>query len=228
MTQIPTNKFSPTTKFVDLKGNNIQLLSKYSFSGFINIRILALSQNKIQTIQAGAFEDLGILSYLDLGENNLTTIDGDIWKGLYSLEILRLSGNPLHAVSSMNLSGNPLNAMSSTNFSHLPYLELVLADLAILESLHGELSNPTNYPNTPTQPKLGLEDDTDLTCDDTMCWLKRLDDKGLMEFYGTNGNLTRPQCQNESMSWAEYSATLDCQGNEHIIFREHMSFSWGH
>ena len=200
MTQVPTDNISDTTTFVNLKYNNIKLLSNTSFSGLINIRILALSKNKIQTIQAGAFQDLGILQYLDLGQNNLTTIDGDIWTGLYSLKMLRISGNPLHA-------------MSSVYFPHLPYLESVLVDFSILKSLHEELANPTNYPDTPTQPKLGLEDDTDLTCDDTMCWLKRLEDKDLMEYYGTNGNLTERQCQNMSISWDEYSVTLNCPGN---------------
>ena len=169
----------------------IQNLSNTSFSGYNNIKILLLSNNTLKTIEAGTFNDLGILYYLDLGENDLTTIHGDIWVGLYSLETIRISHNPL-------------NTKSSVGFPNLPDLRLVLVDLVILKALNKELSAPANYPDTKTQPKLGLEED-DLPCDNNMCWLKKLEDKGLMA-------LTRPRCRNKTLYWDEYLETLNCPG----------------
>ena len=141
---------------------------------------------------------MGILSYLDLGGNDLTTIHGDIWVGLYSLETIRISHNPL-------------NTKSSVGFPNLPDLRLVLVNLVILKALDKELSAPANYPDTKTQPKLGLEED-DLRCDNSMCWLKKVEDKGLMAHYNRNGKVTRPKCENKSMYWDEYSETLNCPG----------------
>ena len=205
LTQVPTDKIPPTTKTVDLKGNDIAILSYNSFSGLVNVETLVLSSNKVQTIQTGTFKDQGKLLYLDLGENSLLILKGDFWVGLDSLNTLRISGNPIRN-------------MTSLGFSNLPKMKLVLIDLTTLESLHEELANPTNYPETLKQPKLGLEDDTDLTCNDTMCWLKRLEDKGLMAHYNVNGRLTRPRCQNKTMFWDEFSETLSCSGKNKDFF----------
>ena len=151
-----------------------------------------------------AFKDLGVLYYLDLGENDLVTMHGDIWVGRYSLETIRIYHNPL-------------NTKSSVRFPNLPDLRLVLVDLVILKALNKELSAPANYPDTKTQPKLGLEEDKDLPCDNSMCWLKKLEDKGLMAHYKRNGEMTRPKCENKSMHWDEYSETLNCSGKRYII-----------
>ena len=199
LTQVPRDQISPTTELVDLKGNTIQILSRTSFSGFINIRILLLSSNTLKTIQGGAFKDLGILSYLDLGENDITTIHGDIWDGLHSLKTLRISGNPIQN-------------LPSGAFPNLPNLTLVMVDLLILKSIGGELCDHATYPDTRTAPEVGLQHDTDLPCNSSMCGLKKLEDKGMMKHYDRKGVFTRPRCRNKTLYWDEYSETLKCSG----------------
>ena len=197
LTRVPTDQIPSKTKSVALKGNDIPGLSNNSFSGLVLIQTLVLSDNKVQIIQTGTFKDQGNLLYLDLVENSLRTIEGNFWLGLNSLNTLRVSGKPIRN-------------MTSLGFSNLSNLTLLLVDQLTLKFIHGELSNPTNYPNTPTQPKLGLEGDRDLTCDGTMCWLKRIEDKGMMRYYDVDGRLRRPRCQNKTMFWDQFSETLSC------------------
>ena len=139
------------------------------------------------------------LYYLDLGENDLTTIHGDIWAGLHSLKKLRISGNPIQT-------------MSSEGFSNLPSLTLVLVDLSILKSLGEGLFDHATYPDTRTASEVGLQHDGDLPCNSSMCWLKKLEDKGMMKHYERHNVFTRPRCRNKTMFWDEYSETLNCTG----------------
>lgn len=185
--------------FVDLKGNRIQILSKTSFSGFISIRILFLNSNTLKTIRARSFQDLGILFYLDLGGNDLVTIHGDIWIGLRSLKTLRISDNPIQTL--------PVKG-----FSNFPNLTLVMVDLLIMKSFGEELCDHATYPNTEIAPQVGLQHGTDLPCNSSMCWLKKLEDKSMMAHYESNGVPTRPRCRNKTLYWDEYSETLNCSG----------------
>ncbi|KAM3921478.1 leucine-rich repeat and fibronectin type III domain-containing protein 1-like protein [Leptodactylus fuscus] len=59
---------------LDLRGNNLKIISVQMFRGLKNLRILDLSKNNIATIHDSAFGSLPMLSVLNLDANSLSSV----------------------------------------------------------------------------------------------------------------------------------------------------------
>ncbi|XP_072311938.1 chondroadherin-like b [Eucyclogobius newberryi] len=85
--------FEPTTRLLDLRGNNFHYVPSGSFPGVAQVVSLHLQRCKIVDIEEGAFSGMKGLVYLYLSENDLTSISPDAFKGLPQLTYLHLEKN---------------------------------------------------------------------------------------------------------------------------------------
>ena len=157
---------------------------------------MTLSGNNISEILPGTLQAQKNLTFLDLGNNSLHSVDGQEWEGLESLTTLRISGNSLRNVS-------------SEAFSSLPKLETIIIDLKTLIALKQTILNTSTNPDPKSLPKFALEENY-LKCDETNCWLKKLEEKGMFAHYMKDGRPSRPKCYNTSKLWDEVD--LNCTG----------------
>ena len=138
------------------------------------------------------------MTFLDLGYNNLTSINGTMWEGLDSVETIRLTGNDIKIIG-------------TSGFSHLPEIKTIVISITVLVTHTTIILTNTTYPNTKQPPKLAIEDTDTLACNASSCWLKRLEEKGLVDHYLKDGKLFRPKCSNMDMYWDEMGdVDLNC------------------
>ena len=208
LTSVPTEQIPTNTTSVNLKNNSIQILDNNSFSGLTDITELSLSNNDISDIAPGTFHDQGRLTYLDLGYNNLSTINGSMWEGLDNVTTLRLTGNDLTTIR-------------HPGFPHLSSLSTIVVDYPTLKRHKRQLLHPLTYPDLKPRPhvahsqssrmwvNLAVEGNL-LPCDESSCWLKRLEEKGFdPHYYNENGTWCRPKCFNSNKYWDEVD--LNCE-----------------
>ena len=199
LTEFPTEHIAENINTVQVNNANITTLGTKALLGLTGLVMLILSNNNIKTIVPGAFYNQSNLKRLDLGENSLTTIDGAMWVGLPALEILRLSGNKLQIL--------PHHA-----FSNLPNLNILAVCYPLLVQEKQNLFTQNTFPDSKKQPEIGLEqDDRNLVCNSSNCWLKEKEDKGLLIHYKKNGRPFRPRCSDQpELYWDEVD--LKCSG----------------
>ena len=159
---------------------------------------LILSNNNITTIIPGAFRCQVKLKYLDLGGNELTIINGNVWAGLVSLETLQLTGNKFPSLPS---------------FSNLPELKILTVGFSVAVLEKEKLFEPSTFPSSKRQPpRIGLEeDDNFLVSNSSNCWLKRIEEKGMLVHYQKNGRPSRPKCSDKP-GWYWDEVDLKCPG----------------
>ena len=183
-----------------MKNANIRTLEKGSLAGLISLENLILSNNNIKTIVPGVFHHQVNMKYLDLSGNKLTVINGNVWDGLVSLETLQLTGNRFHS-------------LPSDAFSNLPELKILTVGFSVAVLEKEKLFDPRTFPSSKRQPpKIGLEgEDNFLVCNSSNCWLKRMEEKGLLVHYQKNGQPSRPKCSDKpGLYWDEVD--LKCPG----------------
>ena len=202
LSNVPTEEIPTNTTSVNLKNNSIQKLDNNSFTGLNDIANLSLSNNHISDITPGTFQDQKKLTFLDLSYNNLTSINGTMWEGLDSVETIRLTGNDIKIIE---ING----------FSHLPEIKTIVISITVLVTHTTIILTNTTYPNTKQPPKVAIEDTDILPCNASSCWLKRLEEKGLVDHYLKDGKLFRPKCSNSTKYWDEVD--LDCSHEFSIV-----------
>jgi len=100
---------------LDLTGNKITEITKDTFSGLTELKVLSLSYNAIKSIDPDAFKDNTKLSNLDLKGNKITEITTDTFSGLTELQYLNLSYNPINSIDPDAFTKNPkLNTIDFT------------------------------------------------------------------------------------------------------------------
>ena len=92
LTDVPTD-IPPEAREVYIGGNNITVLTPYSFKNLSQCIELDVRLNIIVQIDPGAFLGLQKLEQLGLNGNLLTEITGDSWQGIQTLRGLFLMGN---------------------------------------------------------------------------------------------------------------------------------------
>ena len=201
-TEFPTKDIPQDTTTVVVKYSNIKTLQQDALGNLSRLEILVLCSNDIAVIVPGVFRSQKKLKYLDLGDNSLTAISAEIWIGLVSLKVLRISGNELQSL--------PPNA-----FSNLPELKVLAVDFNLLVLGKQTLFDPNIFSNTTKQPQIGLEqqqqDNSLLVCNSSSCWLKDMEEKGLLLHYNKNGKPFRPKCSDEPGKFWD-QADLKCSG----------------
>ena len=171
---------------------------------------LILSNNNITTIIPGAFRCQVKLKYLDLGGNELTIINGNVWAGLVSLETLQLTGNKFPSLPS---------------FSNLPELKILTVGFSVAVLEKEKLFEPSTFPSSERQPpRIGLEEeDNFLVCNSSNCWLKRIEEKGMLVHYQKNGRPSRPKCSDKPrLYWDEVD--LKCPGKNRLAEKRNNTY----
>ena len=159
---------------------------------------ISLSNNHISDITPGTFQDQKKLTYLDLSYNNLTSINGTMWEGLDSVETIRLTGNDIKTIG-------------TNGFSHLPELKTIVISITVVKTIAKTINADTTYPDSKQHPKVAIEDTNILPCSASSCWLKRLEEKDVVDHYYKNGKLFRPKCSNLDKYWDEMTEVdLNC------------------
>ena len=154
---------------------------------------MSLNHNKISSIEPGTFHDQTLMTHLDLGNNALQTLSGDMWKGLDSLQVLRITENKI-------------TNMDSLTFSNLPQLTVVQVDIIQITKNQQILLAPSSYPDTPKPPNITVENVPTLLCDSSTCFLKK---DGNKVNYMFNGSRSRPKCTNNREKFWD-KVELDC------------------
>ncbi|XP_076311079.1 uncharacterized protein LOC143225480 [Tachypleus tridentatus] len=84
-------------RMISLKGNSLQKIEPYYFSGQSKLWDLDLSHNQIKTIQPNSFDNMPELSSLHLDNNKLTKLDFNTFHGVWkTVQHLWLHENPLY------------------------------------------------------------------------------------------------------------------------------------
>lgn len=81
-------------EYINLKHNLIRSIDDYAFSGLEHLRSLRIDNNKLTSITNRTFTDINSLVYLNLAENSISTISDECFS-MENLEELVLSGNRL-------------------------------------------------------------------------------------------------------------------------------------
>eukprot|EP00079_Xenopus_tropicalis_P018056 XP_004918794.2 PREDICTED: leucine-rich repeat, immunoglobulin-like domain and transmembrane domain-containing protein 2 [Xenopus tropicalis] len=122
-----------SVQLLDLRENNLSLITRQMFRGLKYLRVLDLSRNKIGLIQNRAFESLAQISFLNLDDNSLRTVTPLWFKayGNYSPLQVSIAGNNMTdecRYRAMDLAENkwfaqsviPNNSLSFARASALP------------------------------------------------------------------------------------------------------------
>ena len=202
LSNVPTEEIPTNTTSVNLNNNSIQKLDNNSFTGLTLLVNISLSNNHISDIAPGTFQAQNNVTFLDLSYNNLTSINGTMWEGLDSVVTIRLTGNDIKTIG-------------TKGFSHLPEIKTIVISITVLVTHTTIILTNTTYPNTKQPPKLAIEDANILLCNASSCWLKRLEEKGVVNHYLKDGKLFRPKCSNSSKYWDEVD--LNCSREFSIV-----------
>ena len=183
------------------------------WEGLQSLLELYLFDNRIRTLHAGAFRPLGKLQALWLWQNELTVIQGDMWLGLHSLRRLYLENNKISSIKSGGFT-------SLQGLSDLEYLGLIDNQLTTLRhdiltttgsttvTTSGTTGSSTGSRHQPGNLTLILSDNP-LQCDSRLCWLKRAEQEGWINFYYFY-SYESPRCVNlPGISWEDIR--MDCE-----------------
>ena len=135
-----------------------------------------------------------------------------MWAGLVSLETLQLTGNKFRS-------------LPSDAFSNLPELKTLIVGLSIVVLEKEKFFDPSTFPSSKKQPpRIGLEEDGNfLVCNSSNCWLKRIEEKGMLVHYQKNGRPSRPKCSDKpGLYWDEVD--LKCPGKNRLSKRRNNSY----
>ena len=102
--------YSLNSDYIDLSGQNIDLIDVNTFDGFDQLEELYLEKNKINKIENGLFNKLTKLRELWLESNAIVSIDRNSFFGSNDLELVCLSKNPVSV-----LFPNSLASICETN-----------------------------------------------------------------------------------------------------------------
>ena len=81
MACIPPLRHKMLLVLLDLSYNNLTVLPKSTFSGFIKLQILDLSSNDISIVNGGTFIGLNLLQNLDMSRNSLESLPDNVLVG---------------------------------------------------------------------------------------------------------------------------------------------------
>ena len=92
----------PSTQVLDLRGNNIRVLSNDIFvqMSITNLQRFYCSYCQVSEVEPQAFRRLTNLVDLDLSENLMREVPAESWKHTKALMKLNLSGNPIKLIRS--------------------------------------------------------------------------------------------------------------------------------
>ncbi|XP_076246618.1 toll-like receptor Tollo [Calliopsis andreniformis] len=100
---LPPELFAKTTELreLTLSNNSLTVLAPGLLDNLDELEVLDLSSNKLTNrwVNRNTFSRLVRLVLLDLSFNSLTRIDAHVFKGLYSLQILRLEHNEIETLT---------------------------------------------------------------------------------------------------------------------------------
>ena len=117
----------------------------------------------------------------------------------------------LDSVITIRLTGNDIEIIGTNGFSHLPELKFIIVSITVVITHTKTILTKTTYPDTKQPPKVAIEDTNILPCNASSCWLKRLEEKGLVNHYLKDGKLFRPKCSNMNKYWDEVDeVALNC------------------
>ena len=185
------------------------------WEGLQSLLELYLFDNRIRTLHAGAFRPLGKLQALWLWQNELTVIQGDMWQGLHSLRRLYLENNKISSIKSGGFT-------SLQGLSDLEYLGLIDNQLM---TLRHDILTTTGSPSLTTSGTTGgstgsrhqpgnltlILSDNPLQCDSRLCWLKKAEQEGWINFYYFY-SYESPRCVNlHGISWEDIRMDCECQ-----------------
>ena len=172
------------------------------WEGLHSLMELYLFDNRIRTLHAGAFRPLGKLQALWLWQNELTVIRGDMWEGLHSLRRIYLKNNKISSIK-------PGGFTSLQSLSDLEYLGLIDNQLTTLpDDILTTTGGTTGSRNQPGNLTLILSDNP-LQCDSRLCWLKKAEQEGWINFYYFY-SYESPRCINlPGISWEDIR--MDCE-----------------
>ncbi len=170
-----------------LYDNRLSAVRENMFSGLSNLETLSLSRNNIQTIEPGSFKDCSAMTYLILGYNSLQTISECMFSGLHSMDRISLRGNVIETIGkgsfienpalvNMDLSHNDIHSIEPGSFWNNTALAKLDLDENDLETLPECMFHPQKHPNDLR--KMIIERN-DLQCNQSLCWLKQLDNDWL-------------------------------------------------
>lgn len=153
-TEIP-RKLDPSTQVLDLKHNDLQVLSRDAFveSNLVNLQKLWLNYCNIKHLDRGAFNMLANLVELDLSNNLLNAVPTAALIDISGLRVLRLASNGLTAIPAdafaptpdlvhLDLSQNRIQRVDPKAFRCLSMLEILKLSSNLLVHLLQELLVP--------------------------------------------------------------------------------------
>lgn len=89
LNEVPNN-IIPNVEYLDLSGNNIQVIDENSFSQYLFLREVNLYDNWIQYIHEGSFSNNAYLTVLDLKSNPIKQLPTSFGLAGQSLQVLQL------------------------------------------------------------------------------------------------------------------------------------------
>ncbi len=191
-------KTVPGLKKLHLEGNGLKLggfwtentLPPELFQDLENLEYLDLSDNFINSMPDFFFKDLVRLEQLNLGQNNLRSLPEDIFRNT-------------KALTHINLQYNEFDEIESNTFSSLQNLKELILNGNRLKTLSESI-----FSAQPGHLILWIADNP-LRCGSDMCWMKRGEAEGWLEF-GVQKNIEHgPECVNyKNKLWG--SIDLEC------------------
>ena len=127
----------------DLYGNTLKNIGVKSFIGS-NISSILLNKNQISLLANGTFTNMSNLNTLNLVGNNIQLIETGCFDGLYALEVLKLSENPLLGKQILQLA---------IGFKNLRSLTELICDTCGIEDLPTDI-----FTNMRNLNRLSLHD----------------------------------------------------------------------
>ena len=140
----------PKLEELDMRYNDISVLSAGIFDGLTDLDELILSANSLSSLHVDTFDGLTSLQRLSLNVNNLSALPRDIFDGLTVLNFLTLGDNDLSSLDagtfagltslqSLSLSANQLSSLDADIFDGLTSLQSLYLYVNELSSLDADI-----------------------------------------------------------------------------------------
>ena len=198
-----------------LYGNKFTSLRAKMFSGLDSLNKIIITYNHISTIEVGTFAGMSNLTELWMDHNyeKLRDMQSGTFMGLSSLEILYIHGNRiqaiptglfkgLHKLTEIGLDDNEISEIETGAFQGLDSLSKVWLynnKLTTLES--------STFTGLPRNIELTIGKNP-LKCDESLCWLRKLEREGFISWIELEDRPREPQCE-DGREWK--NLTLKCQ-----------------
>ena len=193
---------------LDLGANKMKALEQGMFDGMPKLTVLLVSANDIHTVSSGCFRNLGNLEELYLSGNDLSTVNGNMWLGLNSLTRLDLQ---------FNLQ---MQVIPSGGFSNLPKLDLLHLHNNWLKTFTRDIFTINDYPESNGHPpilRLTLGSNP-LVCDKKLCWLKKGEIEGWLNYRVYYGTVSSPNCAND-VEWNNLDLNCSQLGKVYALMK---------